>query len=87
MIMLLMTDSGSGTSLLVSVVLALIVGGITVGIMAGQMKPVMAATRAEQYLKRDQSRILIRTDDYIRTVETRTPVSREENRPGAAGRK
>ena len=83
-IMLLMTDSGSsGTSFLVSAVLALIVGGITVGIMAGQMKPVAAATRAERYLKRDQSGILVRTDDYIRTVETRTPVSREENRPGA----
>lgn len=87
-VMFLMTDSGSsGTSLLVSLVLALIVGGITVGIMAGQMKPVMAATHAQQYLKRDQSKILVRTDDYIRTVETRTPVSREENRPGIAGRK
>ena len=84
-VMFLVADSGnSGTLLLVSLVLALIVGGITVGIMVGQMKPVMAATHAQQYLKRDQSRILVCTDEYIRTVETRTPVGREENRPGAA---
>lgn len=87
-VMMLFVDSENPTgSLAVSLVMALVAGAITLGVMYSQMKPVTQATRAAQYLKQDQSEIRVRQDDYIRTVETRTPVKREEPGEASGGKK
>ena len=87
-VMMLFVDSENPTgSLAVSLVMALVAGAITLGVMYSQMKPVAQATRAAQYLKQDQSEIRVRQDDYIRTVETRTPVKREEPGKASGGKK
>ena len=86
-IMMIMGPQDTGTAVLISVVVSLLVGAVTVGVMIGQMKPVARATHAERYLKRDQSSIRIREDQYLRTIEKRTKVSQpQQGGPKGAGK-
>lgn len=83
-IMLLMNAALTATLLLIALGLALVVGGVTLGIMKGQMRPVAQATRAAFYLEQDKSSVTLRQDIYVRTVETRTPIRRNgQGGPGS----
>ncbi len=75
-VMLLMNAEITGTLLLIAVTAALVVGGITLGIMRGQMRPVTEATHAAFYLDRERSSVTLEQDVYVRTVEKRTPIQR-----------
>ena len=82
-VMLLMDTELTGSLLAIAIGLALVVGGITLAAMRGQMRPVAEATRAAYYLDQKKSSITLRRDTYVRTVETRTPI--QKNHPGNPG--
>ena len=62
----------------------LLIGLLTLLVMRAQMKPVAAATRAEFYLDRDNSEITLHQDIYVRTVERRRKIQRNDG-PGPGG--
>lgn len=85
--MLCMGAEDTGTAAVISAVLAVVIGGISVGIMMGQMKPVEAARAAGHYLVRDQSQITVQKDRYIRTVESRKRIQKPQQQGGPGARR
>lgn len=82
-IMLLMNTELTGSLLAIAAGMALVVGGITLAVLRGQMRPVAQARGAAYYLDQDKSSVTLRRDTYVRTVETRTPI--RKNQPGNSG--
>ena len=74
-----------GDSVLISVIAALIVAGITAAVMRSSMKPVAKSTSASGYvLKEDGLQILSRSDRFLRREQTskQIPKSTKETKPG-----
>ncbi len=84
--MLCMEVEDTGTAAGIAALLAVIIGGISIAVMMGQMKPVQAAREAGHYLVRDQSEITVQRDRYIRTVESRKRIEKPEQHGGPGGR-
>lgn len=85
LLVMLFYEVDSASPFLVALGIALLMGGITVGAMVNQMKPVAAASGAGHYVTEGKSFLRVHTDQYIRTVETRTPVNRGGPEDGGNG--
>lgn len=59
--------------IVVSLILALIVAGIAVGIMWSGMKSVAAQQRADDYLKKDSLKLSVNKDTFLYTRTEKTP--------------
>ena len=74
-------------ALLISIIAGLAVGGVSGGIMYGQMKPVSRNTTATGYMDRTRSDLRLRNDIYLRTTEQRIPIQQMQGgtRPPGGG--
>ncbi len=87
-IAMLMDMSIDGTTIGICAAAGLLIGLLTLLVLRAQMKPVAEATRAGFYLDQEASEITLRQDHYVRTVETRTRIQRNDgpgHGPGGPG--
>ena len=82
----LLSDDGDGDNLLIALIFGMVVAGITIAVMVGQMKPVAAATEAGGYIDKGKTRLQVREDHYTHTTETRVRVESDDHHgPGGPG--
>ncbi len=74
-------------ALLISIITGIAVGGVSGGIMYGQMKPVSRSVTATGYMDRTRSDLRLRNDIYLRTTEQRIPIQQMQGgtRPPGGG--
>ena len=70
--------------LIVCIVIALIGGGITMGVLTSQMKKVQVATRAQEYLVRDSVNMRAANDYFLYATVTRTKIPKNDGKGGGS---
>ncbi len=65
---------------LFALIAALIVAAIILAVMRGQMKPVARKHEAAQYTEKEDVKISVSDDVYLRTDVTRTPIETEQKK-------